>query len=89
MFHIASTRIRTSDHLLKRELLYHLSYGGVLFYRGVNYNGKSKANIPGPVKIKETAMASFISLSVQERGCCPRIMIELAIIISETAMAAA
>ena len=84
MFHVASTRIRTSDHLLKRELLYHLSYGGVKVYKG-----KSKANSPGPVKIKETAMASFISLSVQERGCCPRIMIELNIIISDTAMAAA
>ena len=30
----ASTRIRTSDHLLKRELLYHLSYGGIYFIPG-------------------------------------------------------
>ena len=87
VFHvIASTRIRTSDHLLKRELLYHLSYGGVNLFL---YKGKSKANSPGPVNIKETAMASFISLSVQERGCFPPIMIELAIIISDTAIAAA
>ena len=45
--------------------------------------------MPGPVKIKETAMASFTSRSVQERGCRPRNIIELVIIISEMAMAAA
>ena len=85
---IASTRIRTSDHLLKRELLYHLSYGGVNFFY-ILYSGKSKANMPGPVRIRETAMASFISRSVRERGCFPRSMIELAIIIMETTIAAA
>jgi len=52
------------------------------------YKGKSKANIPGPVKIKETAMANFMNLSVQERGCRPFFIIEL-IIISETAIVAA
>lgn len=45
--------------------------------------------MPGPVKIRETAMANFTSRSVQERGCCPRIIIELIIIMSETAIAAA
>ena len=45
--------------------------------------------MPGPVRIRETAMASFISRSVQERGALLLIMIELTIIMSETAIAAA
>ena len=73
---------------LKGSSLYHLSYGGVIFFY-ILYNGKSKANKPGPVRIRETAMASFTSRSVQERGALLLIIIELAIIISETVMATA